>query len=193
MNTDSIPRKKALQEEYWRSDEIKTLELPSPEPVRGYALQLEQALKDENRREVQLASNAIAKIFASTFQIPDSPVRVLGVRPRKVTEKSVYETFGDYDTETMRIRLWMRTAVLQKPSAFGTLLSTLCHELCHHLDVVHLELPNTFHTRGFYERAGFLYHHIRNTPIRPLVWNKQANGIFSINWPATMRGSTSGI
>ncbi len=188
MNTDLIPAKKALKEEYLRSDNMRTLDLLPPDPARSYARQLEQALLDENRRQVQLAANAIAESFASTFQIPDSPVKVLGVRPRSVTEKSVYETFGDYDTETMRIRLWMRTAVLEKVSAFGTLLSTLCHELCHHLDVVHLELPNTFHTRGFYERAGLLYHHIRNTPLRQLVWTKLADGTFCINWPATMRG-----
>jgi hypothetical protein len=83
----------------------------------------------------------------------------------------------------------MRTAVREKATSFGTLLSTLCHEICHHLDVVLMNLPNTFHTRGFYERAGLLYHHIKGTPMRPLVWDKQKNGTFRINWPATMRGS----
>ena len=190
MNTDSVPRAKALKEEYLRSDTMRTIELPSPEPVRTQARQLEIALAEENRRQVQQSANAIAKIFAATIQIPVSPIKVLGVRPREVTETSVSETYGDYDTGEMRIRLWMRTAVLQKPSAFGTLLSTLCHELCHHLDCVHLDLPNTYHTRGFYERAGLLYHHIRNTPVRPLVWTKQAGGRYSINWPATMRGIT---
>lgn len=192
MNTDSIPRKKAFKEEYERSENLRSLELLPPEPVRSYARDLEAALASENRREVQLAANAIADVFASSFGIPCSAVKVLGVRPRKVTEKSVYETYGDYDTETMKIRLWMRTAILQKPSAFGTLLSTLCHELCHHLDFVHLDLPNTFHTRGFYERAGVLYHHIRDTPIRQLVWTRLADGTYSINWPATMRGTKPG-
>jgi hypothetical protein len=188
MNTDSIPRGKAQKEEYERSEKLRSFELFSPETARLYARDLEAALKEENKKEVQAAANAIAVIFNESFEIPDSPVKVLGVRPRKVTEKSVWETFGDYDTETMKIRLWMRTAVLQKPSAFGTLLSTLCHELCHHLDVVHLDLPNTYHTRGFYERAGVLYHHIRDTAIRQLVWTGHSNGTFSINWPATMRG-----
>ncbi len=190
MNTDKVPKRKLLLDEYLRSEDLKTIALPKPEPVRSIAKQMEEALASENKREVQAAANAIGKEFAALFQIPISPVKVLGVRPRKVTEKSVYETFGDYDTETMKIRLWMRTAVLQKPSAFGTLLSTLCHEFCHHLDVVGLDLPNTYHTRGFYERAGLLYHHIRDTPIRPLVWTKHNDGTFSINWPATMRGST---
>lgn len=190
MNTDNIPRKKSEKEEYFRSDEIKTIVLPPIEPMRSLASELETWLKSEEKKEVQSAANGIAREFCTCFDIPNSSVRVLGVRPRKVTERSVWETFGDYDTETMKIRLWMRTAILQKPSAFGTLLHTLCHELCHHLDCVYLDLPNTFHTRGFYARAGFLYHHIRNTPLRDLVWNKHANGTYSINWQATMRGST---
>lgn len=189
MNTDSIPPEKDLKEEYQRSDNLKTLILPAPEPSRTLARQMEAALAEEDRANVQLAANGIAREFALAFQIAASPVKVLGVRPRKVTETSVYETFGDYDTETTQIRLWMRTAVLKKPSAFGTLLSTLCHELCHHLDVVHLELPNTYHTRGFYERAGLLYHHVRNTPVRQIVWSRLGDGRFYINWPATMRGS----
>jgi hypothetical protein len=189
MLTDPVPRQKTLKDEYSRSDKLRTIALPEPEPARTYARKLALALADENRAGVQAAANAIAEAVALTFQITGSPVKVLGVRPRQVTETSVYETFGDYDTETMRIRLWMRTAVLQKPSAFGTLLSTLSHELCHHLDVVALDLPNTYHTRGFYERAGLLYHHLKDTPIRALVWTELAGGRYSINWPATMRGS----
>lgn len=188
MFTDKVPRKKSEQEEYARSDELRVIGLPEIEPVRTLAQAIEYGLKEEEKKAVEKAANGIAKEFCSCFDIPLSPVRVLGVRPRKVTETSVWETFGDYDTESLKIRLWMRTAILQKTSAYGTLLSTLCHELCHHLDCTYLNLPNTFHTRGFYARAGILYHHIRNTPIRELVWTKHSNGTYSINWPATMRG-----
>ncbi|MBI4533510.1 MAG: hypothetical protein HY711_06140 [Candidatus Melainabacteria bacterium] len=62
----------------------------------------------------------------------------------------------------------------------------LCHEFCHHLDVVWLGFPNTFHTRGLYERAALLYHHIRSTPFRPLIWVEQPNGTFRLNWAKTM-------
>ena len=44
------------------------------------------------------------------------------------------ELFGDYNPETMLIRVWMRTAVRKEITSFGTFLSTLCHEFCHHLD-----------------------------------------------------------
>ena len=42
--------------------------------------------------------------------------------------------------------------------------------------------------RGFYERAGELYHHVRGTPVRLLCWEKQKDGTYKINWPLTMRG-----
>jgi hypothetical protein len=149
------------------------------------------ALKKEDRRQVQIACNALAQAVAASFAVEAPTVRVLGVRPLEESEDMVDETYGDYDLETACIRLWMRTAVLEKTTSFGTLLSTLCHELCHHLDVVYLGFPNTYHTRGFYERIAVLYHHVRATPFRRLVWDELADGIFRINWPQTMRGAKS--
>ena len=189
MLTDKIPRKATLKDEYRRSDELRTIALPALESLRPQALIMERALAEENKKDLQAAANRIATTVASSFAVAVPGVRVLGVRPQEVTETSVTELFGDYDPETAKIRLWMRTAVLRKPTSFGTFLSTLCHELCHHLDVAHFDLPETYHTRGFYERAGLLYHHIRATPPRRLVWKEQNNGTYRIDWPETMRGS----
>ena len=36
--------------------------------------------------------------------------------------------------QTMLICVWMKTAVRKEITSFGTFLSTLCHEFCHHLD-----------------------------------------------------------
>jgi hypothetical protein len=187
MITDKPPRKALNKQEYLRSDDLRTLELPPLEPLRACSLQLEEALANESQSDVRRASNAIAESVAAAFKIAAPKVRVLGARPHTVSENSSYELFGDYTVETAVIRLWMRTAILKKPTSFGTLLSTLCHELCHHIDVVGLELPNTYHTRGFYERAGLLYHHVRGTPMRPLVWTEQTGGTYRINWSETMR------
>lgn len=189
MNTDRPPRKPSFKEEYSRSDELRTISLPPEDPLRTCAAQLEQALANEDKRAVQLLSNEISALVCKSFGVPAAPVRILGARPREVDEDTIHETFGDYTFKTAQIRLWMRTAVHQKPTAYGTFLSTLCHELCHHLDVVLMDLPHTYHTRGFYERAGLLYHHVRGTPLRPLVWKKQSDGTYAINWPATMRGA----
>jgi hypothetical protein len=114
----------------------------------------------------------------------------LGVRPHKVdknTGSCVYEKFGDYTFATTRIRLWMRTAIQERVTSYGCLLSTLTHELCHHLDCVRLGFPNTPHTRGFYERAALLYHEAKGTPLRPLVWKKMSNGTYRIDWGSTMK------
>jgi hypothetical protein len=47
----------------------------------------------------------------------------------------------------------MRTAVRKDVTSFGTFLRTLCHEFCHHLDFQKFGFNDSWHTRGFYERA----------------------------------------
>jgi hypothetical protein len=69
----------------------------------------------------------------------------------------------------------MRTAIRERVTSPRAFLSTLLHELCHHLDCVHLGLPESFHTRGFYARVDGLYHLALGTPSdarRPLRWVK---------------------
>ena len=50
------------------------------------------------------------------------------------------------------VEVWMRTAKRGQVVAFKTLLRTLVHELCHHLDYELHGLDNTFHTEGFFRR-----------------------------------------
>ena len=63
----------------------------------------------------------------------------------------------------------MRTAVRKEITSFGTSLSNLFHEFCHHLDFQKFGFADSWHTRGFYERAGVLYHHARGTPLKKAV------------------------
>jgi hypothetical protein len=189
MITDKTPQESVLKDEYLRSEGMVTLNLPPAEPLRSMADQLKAAMAREDRQEIQSLCNAITSYVSKSFNVSVPKIRVLGVRPFEGEGNEVNELFGDYDFKTMRIRLWMRTAVLGKMTSFGTLLSTLCHEICHHLDVVKFEFEHTYHTRGFYERAGMLYHHVSGTPRRILVWDRQKNGVMRINWPATMRGA----
>src|SRR5258708_28637829 len=74
------------------------------------------------------------------------------------------------------IRVWMRTAVRKEVSSFGTFLSTLCHEFCHHLDFHKFGFADSWHTRGFYERSGALYHCLRGTVPKSLFWTPAAGG-----------------
>ena len=188
MITDKPPRKSEYKDEYARSEEMTTLGLPAAEPLRDLANQLEQAMRGEHKKEIAAICNSIAKRVCEEYGVAPPTVKVLGCRPLEENGDQVDELYGDYRFEDARIRLWMRTAILEKMTSYGTLLSTLCHEICHHLDYVHFGFPNTFHTRGFYERAGLLYHHVRGTPKRTLVWDRQKDGTLRINWPKTMRG-----
>jgi hypothetical protein len=65
-----------------------------------------------------------------------------------VREHSSTELFGDYHPDTMHIRVWMRTAVRRDMTSFGTFLSTLCHEFCHHLDFLKFGFGDSWHTRA---------------------------------------------
>lgn len=187
MITDSLPADPEEKNQYLRSDALLAIELPPAAPLVDLSRQLEVAMKAEDRKEIQRLCNAISAGVSQSFGVKAAKVKVLGARPLEENGDMVDETFGDYDFETAVIRLWMRTAVLEKVTSFGTFLSTLCHEICHHLDLVYFNLPDTFHTRGFYTRAGQLYHHVRGTPARPLVWDRRRDGTYSINWPKTMQ------
>lgn len=189
MKTDDVPRNRE-KEEYLRSDALRTMRLPPAEPLRSYALQLKEALPEEDRKLIQPIVKDMLHELSLAYNVKLPGIKVLNARPREIRKHWVSETFGDYDFETALIRLWMRTAVQKKPTSYGTFLSTLCHEFCHHLDVVAFDLPNTFHTRGFYERAGLLYHHVQNTPVRPIVWIAQSDGTYNIDWAKTMRGAS---
>jgi len=68
-------------------------------------------------------------------------------------------------------------------------LSTLCHEFCHHLDFQLFRFADSWHTRGFYERAGALYHHVRGTPQKRLFWVPLSGGRWRIDWPRTNHGA----
>lgn len=103
----------------------------------------------------------------------------------RMREYSTTELFGDYHPHTKTIRVWMRTAVRKEVTSFGTFLSTLCHEFCHHLDFHKFGFGNTWHTRGFYHRTAVLYHHARGTPVKKLVWVPISSERWRIDWQRT--------
>ncbi len=117
---------------------------------------------------------------------------MLAARPLRVREAARIELFGDYDPDSATIRVWMRTAVRHQVTSFGTFLSTLCHEFCHHLDLHRFGFAASPHTRGFYERTAILYHHCRGTPFRPLQWIPCGRGRFRIDWSAMRRAAGAG-
>jgi hypothetical protein len=187
MLTDAPPRK-ANRAGFLDSDRIHNLELPQNGNLTGIATTLESAMTDGTSAEVRRACGALLAELSEFYQVPECDIRVLAARPLRVRERWTSELFGDYTPDTMLIRVWMRTAVRKEVTSFGTFLSTLCHEFCHHLDFQKFGFSDSWHTRGFYERSGALYQCVRGTPPKRLFWTALPGGRWQINWPRTNRG-----
>ena len=138
--------------------------------------------------DVQRACMEFLRNASDFYGVPECGVRVLAARPVRVRERSVTELFGDYHPDTLVIRVWKRTAVRKEITSFGTFLSTLCHEFCHHLDFHRFGFRESWHTRGFYERTAVLYHHARGTPPKRLIWVPVRGTRWRIDWQRTNRG-----
>jgi hypothetical protein len=182
MLTDPPPRKKD-RELFVHSDRLKTLALLEDRRLPRIAGTIESAMKAEALADVRRACTEFLTTASDFYQVRICPVQVLAARPLRVRERSTIELFGDYHPTTMLIRVWMRTAVRKEITSFGTFLSTLCHEFCHHLDFHHFAFRDSWHTRGFYERTAVLYHHARGTPPKPLFWAR-------VDWPRTNRAAS---
>lgn len=189
MFTDRAPRRLAWRSEFNRSDLLLNLPTPEGERLRELANLIAAALKAGEPQPLQQLCDEFLRVAAAFYGVESPAVRVLAARPLRVREGGwATELFGDYSPETFLIRVWMRTAVRRQVTSFGTFLSTLCHEFCHHLDFQRFKFPDSWHTRGFYERTAALYHYARATPRKPLVWVK-AGGIWRIDWQRTRQGS----
>ena len=187
MLTD-VPSRNRNRAEYLTSDRLSTLDLPHNSALPDIAKRLESAMKSDRIRDVRTACAEFLTSASDFYRVPDCGIRVLAARPLRVRERGTFELFGDYAPNTKLIRVWMRTAVRKEITSFGTFLSTLCHEFCHHLDFQLFQFPDSWHTRGFYERAAVLYHHARGTPLKRLVWVPLSGGRWRIDWVRTKRG-----
>jgi hypothetical protein len=165
------------------------VDLPQNDEFPKIAKRLESAMKSEKIRDVRSACTEFLATVSNFYEVPPCGVRVLAARPLRTRERGTFELFGDYSPDSMLIRVWMRTAVRNEVTSFGTFLSTLCHEFCHHLDFTKFGFSDSWHTRGFYERAGVLYHHARRTALKTLFWVPMSRGRWRIDWQRTNRGA----
>jgi hypothetical protein len=189
MLTDRPPHDQALLAAFRESDGLEALDVPQDDRLHTPALSIDAAMQHGTRVAVQAACTAFLTVASDFYRVPRPGVRILAARPRRVHEGGwATELFGDYTPATMRIRVWMRTAVRQRVTSFGTLFSTLCHEFCHHLDCQRFGFRASPHTRGFYARTAVLYHHTRGTPMKRLCWRRVPGGRWRIDWPRTNRG-----
>ena len=146
MLTDSPPRRNRSQ--FLESDRIKTLDLPANEALREIAKNLESAMRADRISEVRKVCAEFLASVSDFYKVPNCGITVLAARPLRVRENWSTELFGDYRPDTKLIRLWMRTAVLKKVTSFGTFLSTLCHEFCHHLDFQLFQFEDSWHSQA---------------------------------------------
>jgi len=187
MLTDAPPRK-ANRAGFLESDQTRTLDLPQDGSLLTITKSIESAMRRGRSTDVRRTCADFLKAASEFYKVVDCGIRVLAARPLRVRESWSTELFGDYTPETMLIRLWMRTAVRKQVTSFGTFLSTLCHEFCHHLDFQRFGFADSWHTRGFYERTAALYHNARGTAPKRLFWVPAAGGRWRIDWPRTNRG-----
>jgi hypothetical protein len=187
MLTDAPPRKGKLAQ-FQESDRIGTLALPPPAELLTLAQSIDDGMRADKGPEVRASCGRFLQSLSQFYGVPPCGIRVLASRPLRIRENWSSELFGDYDPSTMAIRVWMRTAVKKEVTSFGTFFSTLCHEYCHHLDFQLFKFADSWHTRGFYERAAALYHHARGTAPKLLFWAPIKGGRWRIDWPRTNRG-----
>jgi hypothetical protein len=188
MLTDAPPRQ-ANRAGFLESDRFRNLELPQNGNLTRIANSIESAMGHGTTAAVRRACAELLTELSEFYKVPACDIRVPTARPLRVRESWTSELFGDYSPDVMLIRVWMRTAVRKEVTSFGTFLSTLCHEFCHHLDYHKFGFADSWHTRGFYQRAGALYHYVRGTVPKNLFWTPVPGGRWRINWPRTNRGA----
>jgi hypothetical protein len=145
---------------YRRSAAIVQVPLPRPGELQPLALILQAALQSQSRHKVCQACQQLSNALLG--QLDSAPVH-FSVRERRPSN-AWEELHGYYEPlareKTARITLYMRTAKRGQVVAFRTFLRTLLHELCHHLDYEYFDLPDSFHTEGFYQRESSLFYQI---------------------------------
>jgi hypothetical protein len=145
---------------YDKSDAVTSVKIPNASELHHLITALEAALKNEDRKKVEILSQKIVSALTTGLKIPAIRVKVLAVRPHD----SGGELHGLYNPDTRKlhaiVNVWMRTAKQKRVVAFRTFLRTLLHEFCHHLDYEYFKFSYSFHTEGFYKRESSLFHQL---------------------------------
>jgi hypothetical protein len=151
---------KTRQAIYRKSARVVSIPLADVRPLQTASRSLQAALLDGDTHATRTACRVLAQGVTGRLAIPPVEVQVLAARPHN--EDS--ELHGLYnpaeDDRPARICVWMRTAKRRQVVAFKSLLRTLLHELCHHIDYEYLRLAESFHTEGFYQRESSLFHQL---------------------------------
>ena len=192
MITDPSPKRIGLRQEYEASARLVKMPTPDSSLLTPLVEALAATREAGDRPGVNAACKQMLDLLSAFYDVPPPQIKVLGPRPHRTREGVLaYELFGDYEPKSAKIRLWTRTAINKQWTSSGVMLSTLCHEFVHHLDMVRLGFSRSYHTTGFFERTHTLYQAALGQPHYPLAWHPpDADGSRKINWPVTRRRKT---
>ena len=154
--------------EYERSNAISEVPLPPHGSFPKVIAALVEALAADDAIEVQRVSNVLVRGICRTLKTTRAVVRVASDRPHNAGGElhGLYEP-GE-DGSVAHITVWMLTAKRGEVVAPRTFLRTLLHEVGHHLDMELFDLPESYHSRGFYRRESSLYRILtRDTDLAP--------------------------
>jgi hypothetical protein len=140
------------------SDRVPTIPLRAGPALRDLVAALPPALETGRSVQVQTIAQRIADGICLGLRVPSVRVRVALRRPplRGGELQGLYTPANGHGRDL--ITVWMLTAKRGQVVAFKTFLRTLLHELCHHLDYTLLNLRDSLHTQGFYQRESSLFH-----------------------------------
>jgi len=150
---------RSQQRTYDRSNASSSIGLRASPRLRQAVAALPDILKTGERQRVERVAQCISDEICVVLQVPRVRVLVSGTRPSNARG----ELHGLYTPSNGRgatIKVWMITAKRGQVVAFKTFLRTLLHEVCHHLDYALLQLSDSFHTDGFYQRESSLFYQI---------------------------------
>lgn len=149
---------------YRKSDEIHAVPLPDGNALHPLIPRLVSALEHGDRDRTEEICRGLAMGLTNRLNVPPLRLKVLAVRPAG----GWGELHGLYEPAEGRasavISLWMRTARHRRVVAFRSFLRTFLHEFCHHLDYHLYNLPDSYHTEGFYKRESSLFHQLLPEP-----------------------------
>lgn len=112
-----------------------------------------------DRLDRQVKAQEFCDYLCAKFKIPRLEVRVVDrPQPHSNTDtgRTRSKTLGTYTVGREIITMYNLTAKQQKVVAIKTFTGTLLHEFIHHYDIYKLDLPTSYHTKGFYMRLSDL-------------------------------------
>jgi len=183
--TDPLPTARVEREVYLFSERAgSSIRLPPARDFRAHVRRLDDALAAERMTGVRAACRGVVAYLCEQSDLAAAQVVVGGRRPADVAvDGCPSQIFGDYRPAGRRLRVYAETAVQGRSTTMRTLLNTLLHEFCHHMetDLYGVPLP---HTRGFYARVDRLYLHALATPRaerRELQWTTRGDR-WQLDW-----------